>query len=97
MSTKTIKSNKYKTFALFHVLILQTYALLVTFKGFPVFEIRKNLDLRKILSTPKIFLKSRFHCSQKLTNFANLTMFMFSKQTQQFQEIVHQILEYIRF
>jgi len=58
----TIKSNEYKTFALFHVFILQTYALLVTFKGFPVFEIRKNLDLRKILSTPKIFLKSRFHC-----------------------------------
>ena len=44
--------------------ILQTYALLVTFNGFPVFEIRKNLDLRKILSTPKIFLKSRFHCTQ---------------------------------
>ena len=29
---------------------------------FLVFEIRKNLDLRKILSIPKIFLKSRFHC-----------------------------------
>ena len=67
MSTKTIKSNKYKTFALFHVFILQTYALLVTFKGFPVFEIRKNLDLRKILSTPKIFLKSRFHCTHSPT------------------------------
>ena len=63
MVTMTIKSNEYKTFALFHVFILQTYALLVTFKGFPVFEIRKNLDLRKILSTPKIFLKSRFHCT----------------------------------
>ena len=58
MVTMTIKSNEYKTFALFHVFILQTYALLVTFNGFPVFEIRKNLDLRKILSTPKIFLKS---------------------------------------
>merc|ERR1712008_431999 len=58
----TIKSNEYKTFALFHLFILQTYALLVTFNGFPVFEIRKNLDLRKILPTPKIFLKSRFHC-----------------------------------
>ena len=56
MSTMTIKSNKYKTFAFFHVFILKTYALLVTFKGFPVFEIRKNLDLRKILSTPKSFL-----------------------------------------
>ena len=28
-----------------------------------VFEIRKNLDLRKVLVTPKIFLKSRFHCT----------------------------------
>ena len=63
MSTKTIKSNKYKTFALFHVFILQTYALLVTFNGFPVFDIRKNLDLRKILVAAKIFLKSRFHCT----------------------------------
>ena len=33
------------------------------FKGFLVFEIRKNLDLRKILASPKIFLKSRFHCT----------------------------------
>ena len=29
-------------------------------RDFLVFEIRKNLDLRKILVTPKIFLKSRF-------------------------------------
>ena len=28
-----------------------------------MFEIRKNLDLRKILVTPEIFLKSRFHCT----------------------------------
>ena len=28
-----------------------------------MFEIRKNLDLRKILVTPKIFLKLRFHCT----------------------------------
>ena len=27
-----------------------------------MFEIRKNLDLRKILGVTKIFLKSRFHC-----------------------------------
>ena len=33
------------------------------FKGFLVFEIRKNPDLRKILVTPKIFVKSRFHCT----------------------------------
>ena len=60
MFTMTIKSNKYKTFTLIHVFILKTFPLLVTFN---VFEIRKNLDLRKILSTPKIFLKSRFHCN----------------------------------
>ena len=39
------KSNK--TFVLFQM-------------GYLVFEIRKNLDLRKILVAPKIFLKSRF-------------------------------------
>ena len=72
MITMTIKSNEYKTFALFHVSILQSYAILVTFKGFPVFEIRKNLDLRKILSTPKIFLISRFHCTDKNTFFNDL-------------------------
>ena len=49
MFTMTIKSNEYKTFALFHMSILQTYAF---FNGFPVFEIRKNLDLRKLLVTP---------------------------------------------
>ena len=45
------KSNQkqyIELFALLLVFILQTYALLVPFKGFPVFEIRKNLDLRKI-------------------------------------------------
>ena len=49
MFTMTIKSNEYKTFALFHLFILQTYAFLVTYNGFPVLEIRKNIDLRKIL------------------------------------------------
>ena len=67
MFTITIKSNEFKKFALVHVFILKTYALLVTFNGFPVFEIRKNLDLRKILVTPKIFLKSRFHCTKMHT------------------------------
>ena len=47
-----------------HVFILQSFPLLVTFN---VLEIRKNLDLRKILSTPKIFLKSRFHCTTNTT------------------------------
>ena len=60
MFTMKIKCNQCKTFALIHVFILQTFPLLVTFN---VFEIRKNLDLRKILVTPKIFLKSRFHCT----------------------------------
>ena len=39
------------------------FVKLCFFKGFLVFEIRKNLDLRKILVIPKIFLKSRFHCT----------------------------------
>ena len=39
---------------------------LATLKGFLVFEIRKNLDLRTILFTPKIFLKSRFYCTTKV-------------------------------
>ena len=53
ISTKLVKSIKDKAFIL-------------TFMGFPVFEIRKNLDLRKILVTPKIFLKSRSICNQKI-------------------------------
>ena len=39
-----------------------SFCKVMLFKGFLMFEIRKNLDLRKILVTPKIFLKSRFHC-----------------------------------
>ena len=54
MSTKLIKNIKYKLLMLYY---------LVTFKVFPVFEIRKNLDLKKILVTSKIFLESRFVCS----------------------------------
>ena len=38
----------------------------VPFKDFPEFEIRKNLNIRKILVTPKIFLKLRFICSKLL-------------------------------
>ena len=37
--------------------------LSITIRDFLVFEIRKNLDLRKIFVIPKIFLKSRFHCT----------------------------------
>ena len=59
---KNNQKHCMELFALLLVFILQTYALLVPFKTFPVFEIRKNLDLRKILVTPKIFLKSRFVC-----------------------------------
>ena len=81
MITMTIKSNEYKTFALFHLSILQSYAISVTFKGFPVFEIRKNLDLRKILSTPKIFLKSRFHCTANLIHFLKKVCTIFIKYT----------------
>ena len=52
-----IKNIKYKTFVLFQVFILQ---IRLRFKGFTVFEIRKNVYLRKILGVTKIFLKSRF-------------------------------------
>ena len=41
-----------------------SFCKVMPFQGFLlVFEIRKNLDLRKILVTPKIFLQSRFHCT----------------------------------
>ena len=46
--------------------ILHSYAFS---GGFFVFEIRKNLDLRKILVTPKIFLKSSFHCTEHKQNW----------------------------
>ena len=39
------------------------------------FEIRKNLDLRKILFTPKIFLKSRFHCTENTRKRGKLQIF----------------------
>ena len=63
MSTKIIKSIRYRTFALFQVFILQTYALLVTFQGFS--RGWKNLDLRKILGVTNIFLKLRFICTSE--------------------------------
>ena len=54
---RTLFKVKYKTFVLLQVFVhLAILFLLVTFKGYPVFEIRKNLNLRKILVTPKIFL-----------------------------------------
>ena len=49
MYTKKLKI-KYRRFVLCQVFILQTYALLVILKGFPVLEIRKNLDLGKIFN-----------------------------------------------
>ena len=65
MSTKTIKSNKSKTFALF---ILQSM--------FCFFEIRNNLDLRRMNSkkkcTVKLGNKKRFDkeqiCTVELVN-----------------------------
>ena len=63
MSTyKVNQKQSKKTFVSFQLFIFQIYALLVTFEGFPVFEIRKNLDLRKILIVTKIFPKSKFVC-----------------------------------
>ena len=61
MSTyKVNQKRSKKKFVSFQLFIFQIYALLVTFEGFPVFEIRKNLDLRKILIVTKIFPKSKF-------------------------------------
>ena len=50
---KITKSIRYvELFVLLLVsIILQTYVLLVPIKGFHVFEISKNLDLRNILVT----------------------------------------------
>ena len=63
MSTyKVNQKRSKKKFVSFQLFIFQIYALLVTFEGFPVFEIRKNLDLRKILIVTKIFPKSKFVC-----------------------------------
>jgi hypothetical protein len=42
MSLKITKSIYTELFPFLLVFILQTYALLVPFKGFPVFENRKN-------------------------------------------------------
>ena len=50
---------------LIHDLVIYC-VLCIIIRDFLVFEIRKNLDLRKILVTPKIFLKSRFHCISSL-------------------------------
>ena len=41
-----------------------------------MFEIRKNLDLRKIFVTPKIFLKSGFHCTHWLRHLLRLVAFI---------------------
>merc|ERR1712085_172039 len=69
-SYKNNQNYYIELFPFLLVFILQIYALLVPFKGFLVFEIRKNLDLRKILVTPKIFLKSRFHCTNYVATSA---------------------------
>ena len=47
---------------------LRNCDFIINFQGFPVFEIRKNLDLRKILGVTNIFLKSSFVCSTQSTH-----------------------------
>ena len=70
MSTyKVNQKRSKKKFVSFQLFIFQIYALLVTFEGFPVFEIRKNLDLRKISGVTNIFLKSRFVCTEVFLTF----------------------------
>ena len=58
ISTNIISIKIFVLFQMFicKVMLFQWFLL--------VFETRKNLDLRKILVTPKIFLKSRFHCTE---------------------------------
>ena len=71
--------------------ILETYALLVTFNGFPVFEIRKNLDLRKILGVTNIFLKSRFFC---LVFTLTISRKVWKKDTSKIKiQVIHENLE----
>ena len=60
MSVKLIPI--YDRIHLFCLCVCSMFILLCFSKGFLVFEIRKNHDLRKILVTPKIFLKSKAHC-----------------------------------
>ena len=57
---EAVKRKSNKTFVLFQIFI---FSMLSFFKGFLVFGIRKNLDLRKISVTLKIFFKSREHCT----------------------------------
>ena len=74
---KNNQKHCIKLFVILLVFILQNYVLLVPFKGFSVFEIRKKLDLRKILVTPRIFLKSRFVCTNQHSNtFENFPYFI---------------------
>ena len=47
MSTKIIKSIRYKTFALFKVYIFKFYALLVTFQGISCVWNKKKYQFKK--------------------------------------------------
>ena len=60
-------------------------------KDFLMFEIRKTLDLRKIFVTPKIFLKSRFHCSTQ-----HFTMDISSLHWQTAAQNYQQLFEIVR-
>ena len=57
MSTKIIKTIRYRHFQSLRFLVF-SLCLISNFSWlFLVFEIRKSLNLRRILVTPKIFLK----------------------------------------
>ena len=55
---------------LIHHLVIYC-VLSIIIRNFLVFEIRKNLDLRKFLVTPRIFLKSKFHCTIRPSRFSD--------------------------
>ena len=77
MYKNKIKIIRYLTFLFLQMFVLQIYDLLFSnfLKVFLMFEVRKNLDLRKILGATKIFLKSRFPCtgqSESLTTLSTM-------------------------
>ena len=83
MPTKIqIKDNIYCFRCSFFKLIL-FYKLL---KGFPDFEIRKNLDLRKILGVTNIFLESRFVIPVKV-HVVNFSLFFSGISLHQYRSI----------
>ena len=60
----------------YEVIYCVSFIIYIGDRDFLTFEIRKNLDLRKIFVTPKIFLKSGFHCTHWLRHLLRLVAFI---------------------